>query len=245
MSSIDHKQLLATYENDGVVRIPGFFDAAALERIRAALDRYIREVAPGVPAADRVLEADGKSVRNLWRMQDHDPFFAELAKHPAIADLVGLMVRGRPVLMAVESFCKPARVGSAVPHHQDNAYFCQCPPDVLTVWIALDRTSEFNGAVRYILGSHKRGLLSHQASLVAGNSIGLAQPPDASEPEFCAVLEPGDIVVHHSEVIHRSERNTSDRPRRGLLLVYRGEHTRTDPRLQAEYEAARTKLGPA
>jgi ectoine hydroxylase-related dioxygenase (phytanoyl-CoA dioxygenase family) len=144
--------------------------------------------------------------------------------------------------MAVESFNKPARVGSAVPSHQDNAYFCQSPPDVLTVWVALDVTDESNGAVCYVPGSHKEGLRPHRASLVAGNSIGLADPPDSSVTEFCAVLSPGDVVIHHCEVIHHSGPNFGDRPRRGLLLVYRGEHTQTDPRLQAKYEEARAKL---
>ena len=48
------------------------------------------------------------------------------------------MVHGEPVSMGVETFNKPAKVGSGVPPHQDNAYFCLTPPDALTIWIALD-----------------------------------------------------------------------------------------------------------
>ncbi len=231
------------YEEEGFVRLGGFFPPAELERIRDALERYVRDIAPRLPPADRVLEADGTSVRNLWRMQAHDTFFAELAQRPAITSLVGRLVRGEPVLMAVESFCKPARVGSAVPYHQDNAYFCQAPPDVLTVWVALDPTTEANGAVRYVPGSHRYGVLAHKPSFVQGNSFGLAEPPDpATTDEICAEMQPGDIVIHHSQIIHRSTPNTSPNPRRGLLLVYRGQHTQTDPRLQAEYDAARAAL---
>ena len=240
---MDRQQVLSDYERDGFVRIRGFFAPSEVESIRAALQRYIRDVAPRVPTDDRVLEADGRSVRNLWRMQDHDAFFAALGQRPEIVSLAGLLAHGEPVLMAVESFCKPARVGSAVPFHQDNAYFCQSPPDVLTVWIALDPTNEANGAVHYIPGSHNRGLLPHVASGVQGNSIGLADPPDpAGVTDVVAELQPGDIMVHHSQVLHRSGPNTSENPRKGLLLVYRGAHTQTDPRLKAEYDAARARL---
>ena len=72
----------------------------------------------------------------------------------ALVDLVAPLVNGPLAVMAVESFNKPARVGSPVPPHQDNAYFCQEPADVLTVWIALDPATQENGAVEYFLGSH-------------------------------------------------------------------------------------------
>jgi ectoine hydroxylase-related dioxygenase (phytanoyl-CoA dioxygenase family) len=39
------------------------------------------------------------------------------------------------------------KVGSGVPYHQDIAYFCQPPPDMLTVWIAIDAVTEANGTV--------------------------------------------------------------------------------------------------
>ncbi len=37
-------------------------------------------------------------------------------------------VCGGPQQAAVETFNKPARVGSGVPRHQDKACFCQMPP---------------------------------------------------------------------------------------------------------------------
>ena len=238
---MNSQQAFAEFEASGFVRMPGFFSSEETDAIRSALNRYVTEIAPQVPPADRVLEADGASVRNLWRMQHHSPFFAELAERPRILELVSLLVRGRAVLMAVESFCKPARVGSAVPYHQDNAYFCQSPPDVLTLWVAVDRTDQANGAVYYVPGSH-RELLPHAPSGVQGNSIGLLRPPAPGTPEVCAVLEPGDVVFHHCQTIHRSGPNSSDKPRRGLLLVYRGEQTQTDPVLKSQYEAALAQL---
>ena len=126
------------YERDGVVRMPGLLTETGLQQVRVRLEQYHRDVFPLLPPGDVVLEADGRTVRNYWRMQQHSPFFRGLADATAIRRLVGRLVHGEPELAAVELFNKPAKVGSAVPPHQDNAYFCQTPPDMLTVWVALD-----------------------------------------------------------------------------------------------------------
>lgn len=240
LTMIDLDAAAADYERDGCIRVRGFFDAAGVAAIREALDRYFREIAPTLPESDVVFEADGVSVRNLWRMEKHDPFFGELAARPAIRRLVARLVRGEPVLLGVEIFNKPARVGSGVPPHQDNAYFCQMPPDVLTVWVAIDAATEANGPIFYIRGSQGQ-MLPHQPSGVKGNSMGLAVGFDKSDP-FVGTLEPGDALVHHCQTIHYSSPNKTDHPRCGLLMVFRGSHTQYDPLLRAAYEAGRATV---
>lgn len=232
--------LVQRYERDGCVRVRGFFNAEALSDVRRELDRYEREVVPGLPESDRTLEADGKTVRNLWRMERHDPFFDRLARAPEVLELVRSLVHGEPLLMAVETFHKPARIGSGVPPHQDNAYFCQAPPDVLTIWIALGAVTEANGPVFYLMGSHRGGTRAHRPSGVAGNSMGLVNMPAHEDADvFRGTLEPGDALIHHCETIHWSARNQTDRPRCGLLMVFRGAHTAQDPKLKEAYDAAR------
>jgi ectoine hydroxylase-related dioxygenase (phytanoyl-CoA dioxygenase family) len=232
--------LARCYERDGCARVRGFFDAEVLSTVRHELDRYVREIVPTLPAADRTLEADGETVRNLWRMDQHDPFFDRLARAPEVLALVRELVHGEPLLMAVETFQKPARVGSGVPPHQDNAYFCQGPPDVLTVWIAMDAVTEANGPVFYLRGSHREGTRAHRPSGVAGNSMGLAEMPSHEDGDvFRGTLEPGDALIHHCETIHWSARNDTDKPRRGLLMVFRGAHTAPDPKLKGAYDATR------
>ncbi|MGC1275115.1 MAG: phytanoyl-CoA dioxygenase family protein [Planctomycetaceae bacterium] len=228
------------YRRDGVVRVRRLFDEDQVSELRKNIERYQSELVPGLPAGDYTLEPDRRSIRNLWRMQEHDPYFASLAERSTLRDLVRPLVNGEPVLMGVETFNKPALVGSAVPPHQDNAYFCQSPPDVLTVWVAVDPATIENGAVEYSLGSH-RELLPHVASGVKGNSFGLAELPPADRfKRFHGTVDPGDALVHHSQTIHQSEPNRTAHSRLSLIFVYRGEQTRTDERLQEEYRRAQT-----
>lgn len=240
MSELDR---VSAYEQNGCIRVRAFLDAQTLRTTRSELFRYVRDVVPRLPACDRTFEADGTTVRNLWRMEQHDSYFDAFARRPEVLAMVGDLVHGEPVLMAVETFNKPARVGTGVPPHQDNAYFCQAPPDVLTIWIAMDAATEANGPIFYLKGSHRRGTLPHRPSGVAGNSMGLAKmPPHEDADIFRGTLEAGDALVHHCETIHWSAPNKTDFPRCGLLLVFRGAHTAHDPELKKAYESARAAV---
>lgn len=243
---IDVRQMLQDYERDGVVLIRQFLTAERVAEMRREIDRYIREDLAAKPADARTLEADGTTVRNLWRLEQHNETLRQFAEQPAMREFIRPLVHGEPVLIAVETFNKPARIGSAVPYHQDNAYFCQTPPDVLTVWIALEAVTRANGPVFFVKGSQTPGVLPTKPSGVRGNSIGLAEPPDVPLAEqFCALLAPGDATIHHCNTIHHSAPNQSDHSRLGLLLVYRGSHTQTDAKLKATYSIAAARTPPA
>ncbi|HRQ88576.1 MAG TPA: phytanoyl-CoA dioxygenase family protein, partial [Bacteroidia bacterium] len=238
--------LLADYERDGVAIVRSFLSPEEVAAIRAELDRYIREDLPSKPLDARTLEADEKTVRNLWRLEQHSDCFREFGHRADLLAVIAPLVKGEPVLAGVETFNKPARIGSGVPPHQDNAYFCQDPPDMLTVWIAIDAVTEANGPVTYLKGSHRLGPLPTKPSGVRGNSIGLAETPEAGEDErLVALLEPGDASIHHCETIHYSAPNTTDQARLGFLLVYRGSHTVTDPARKDAYSVAAAMTPPA
>ena len=144
----DPPRLLQDYERDGVVLIRQFFSADEVAAVRAELERYIRDDLASKPADAATMEADGATVRNLWRLELHNDKLRALAAREDIRKLLAPLVHGEPVLAAVETFNKPARLGSGVPCHQDNAYFCQTPPDMLTVWIAIDAVTQANGNQR-------------------------------------------------------------------------------------------------
>jgi ectoine hydroxylase-related dioxygenase (phytanoyl-CoA dioxygenase family) len=230
------------YEADGFVKIEPFYNGEQLQEIERELRRYIDEQVPNLPNGDVIFEpellADGtRAIRNLFRIDRHAPFFRELAREPGLLKLVGRLVHGEPLAVGVETFSKPAYVGSVVPYHQDNAYFNLEPPDSLTCWIALDDSTPENGCVYYARGSHHH-LRPHQASGVKGNSLRMSERPSAGEfEEVAGILPRGGAILHHCLLMHRSEPNRSARSRRGLLYVYRGAHCRLDEAGDNAYRA--------
>ena len=159
----------------------------------------------------------------------------------AVADS---LVNGKAVLRAVQTFSKPAKVGSPVPQHQDNAYFCLTPPDSFTMWVAVDPATEENGPVHYLPGSHLRGSFEHEYSGQPGNSLKMSRPqPVDGGKAFRALMQPGDVIFHHCKVVHFSGANKSDKPRVGMVIPYAGSHVQTDGDLKKIYDAVSAKVG--
>jgi ectoine hydroxylase-related dioxygenase (phytanoyl-CoA dioxygenase family) len=177
-------------------------------------------------------------------MEKYSEYFAALAQAPELLNLAEAVFNDEPVSMGVELFGKPARVGSVVPFHQDNAYFNLSPDDALTVWVALADVTEANGCVRYLERTHKLGNLPHRPSGVKGNSMMLCELPPGDWPETRGLIRRGDAIIHHCNTIHRSDPNVSDYDRPGLLFVYKSIRCHIDePRAQVyrEISAAAAK----
>lgn len=211
------------FAEDGYLILPDIFSPSELAPISEEVDRVIAGESGYMPEHDLVWEpnSDPPRLRNAFRLHIYSDFFLQIAKTPALVEAVGRIL-GHPLrLYGAQLFAKPAGVGTEVPAHQDMPYWPFAPYEMLTAWIALDESTIENGCVRMVAGSHKLGLLPHEASGVAGNSLGLrSHPAVQSLPEHTIELSRGSCVLHHCLTVHRSEANTSLQPRRGLTFVY-------------------------
>jgi phytanoyl-CoA hydroxylase len=168
-----------------------------------------------------------------------DAYFADYANHPRWHALARALVGEGVTCMGPEWFNKPPESDSPTPPHQDNYYFNLAPPNVATIWLALDPVDDANGCLRYVAGSHRRGVRPHGRSNVLGFSQGITDYGDADRADEVAIrLQPGDAVGHSGNTIHRAEPNRSARHRRAFAMVFRGESCRRDEEAFARYQAA-------
>ena len=96
--------------------------------------------------------------------------------------------------------------------------------------------------MRYVNGSHLRGYRTHAKSQILGFSQGIMDyTTDEFNREVAAVMQPGDVVVHHGMTIHRADANLSQtRHRRSFAMVFRGVCCQRDEEAFARYsESAR------
>jgi phytanoyl-CoA hydroxylase len=234
-------ELKALYDRDGYVVVRQLLSPADFKELTATLDRYIRDVVPTLPDK-HAFYVDRNRPETLKQLQhmDLDPYFRDYAQHPTWLALARALLGEEAHVQAPEWFNKPPGQEAPTPPHQDNYYFNLKPPNVLTIWLALDPVSTENGCLRYVRGSHRHGVRPHGRSHVLGFSQGITDygPADvAGEVEIH--LQPGDAVVHHGEMIHRAEPNRSpDRQRRAFAMVCKGVSCRRDEEAYARYEAA-------
>ena len=202
-------QQLRRYHEDGYV-VPDFrLDDEALAYIKSAHDRLLtkhpqfRDYCPALLA--------------------FDTGFLNVARTPAVLDMVAQIVGDDFALWNSSFFAKPARVGSKTPWHQDGEYWPIRPLATCSVWIAVDAATTENGCLRVIPGSHRRARLgAHDHNDAPGLSLPLEIRPNEYDERTARdiELEAGQISLHDVFLIHGSEPNRSSHPRRGMTLRY-------------------------
>ncbi len=228
---------------NGFVRLEAYLTPEEVQNLEKNLQRYLSEIAPGLPPTDVFYEIQGRAetLKQMQKMEAHDPFFQSITVLPKFAKLAEALLDTPVVLRGVELFNKPAGIGKPTPPHQDGYYFCLVPSQAVTLWFPLDPVSEENGCIRYVRGSHRKGIRPHRVSNILGFSQGLSDWGSEDEAaEVKALASPGDLLAHHCDLIHRADANPSRISRRALAIVYDAASATIDEAAQARYKQSST-----
>ena len=92
--------------------------------------------------------------------------------------------------------------------------------NIVTVWLAIDRTTPENGAMSVIPGSHDNGFSNYQKVDVESNIFGeeIVEVDESRAVTF--QLEPNECSLHESRIIHGAKANTSENRRAGYTMRY-------------------------
>lgn len=156
-------------------------------------------------------------------------------------DVYGLLTRSQQLVDSVDSLLdnpasavchfhsklmqKEPRVGGAWEWHQDYGYWYKneflLPEQMMSVMVAITDANQENGCLQVIKGSHKMGRVEHG---FAGEQVGASQryvdlALKTMEHVFVE-LKAGDVLFFHSNILHRSEANLSDKPRWSMISCY-------------------------
>ncbi len=234
-----HTAYKTDYDRDGHALIPEFLTKEEMAELEHHLDRYIRETVPALPATHAFYQ-DRSHPETLKQLQfmEEDPFFEELPRRDKWMNLAETLV-GEPARPSVEWFDKPPRTRHVTPPHQDNFYFCLTPAHVVTFWLALDFVDDENGSLRYVTGSHLQSIRPHKPTKIIGFSQGITDfGAEDRAAEVVVRMRPGDLVLHHGNMIHSANANRSKcRHRRAFAIVYKGESCRLDEEASRRYRA--------
>lgn len=155
-------------------------------------------------------------------LHELDPFFRKVTlQNERLRALVrDLKFHHDPVALQSMVITKQPRIGGQVPEHNDSTFLYTEPPTALGFWIALEKCTPENGALSFLPGSHLTTPITKRFVRLPGGGTGFEQlvPPELHIPLISGkyILEacdPGDLVLIHGSVLHKSERNTSARTR--------------------------------
>ncbi|HET7001227.1 MAG TPA: phytanoyl-CoA dioxygenase family protein [Puia sp.] len=175
-------------------------------------------------------DLSGKKTRlSLWFTPGND-VFGYLTRSERMVHAVAQLLDSQAPVCHFHSklMQKEPRVGGAWEWHQDYGYWYKnqfmFPDQLISVMTALTKANRENGCLQVIRGSHKLGRVNHGFSgeQVGADMVMVNNALQTMELVYCE-LAPGDALIFHSNLLHRSEANLSDQPRWSVISCYNSQ----------------------
>lgn len=151
-----------------------------------------------------------------------DPFWVRLIADERLLDVAEQFIGPNIALFASHYISKPPFDGQPVLWHQDGSYWPLRPMDVVTLWLAVDDSTPENGCMQVIPRTQHTELQKMKKRTDVANVLNSEIDPTLVDLDKAVdiVLKAGDVSVHHPNIIHGSNANTSPHRRAGLTIRY-------------------------
>jgi len=219
---LNHEEV-QVFNRDGYVIRPHFFSEAEISKLYSVAvgDTVVRS-----HAVDLNDQTGKKTKLTLWFTPGNDIYSLLIRSERMIKSVEKLLDSTAPVChFHTKLMQKEPKVGGAWEWHQDYGYWYKnqflFPDQLVSVMIALTEANQANGCLQVIKGSHKLGRVNHG---FAGEQVGadmvMVNHALQTMEHVYVEIQPGDALFFHSNLLHRSEANTSDHPRWSLISCY-------------------------
>ncbi len=160
----------------------------------------------------------GRNRRFLAHRHEEFPDLERFLLAGSAADVAARLLGDQCLLFNEQFVVKGADSGASFAWHQDSAYVGFDHEPYLSVWIALDDTTEENGCL-YVLGRNldRDGRIDPHAWVEETREL---NGYDGKEQGRAIECRAGGIVVFSSLTLHRSGPNTTRSVRRAYLAQY-------------------------
>lgn len=200
------------YRRDGYVLYHDqLFKPDEMERLRTIFEEQLAQ--KGEKLSDELDTPHFRDARLLQFLMDDK-----------VLDLVEPITGKDIVLWSSHFICKDPFIGRATPWHEDSAFWegrLTGYDNIVTVWLALDRSNKENGCMSVVPGTHSNGFSKYTEADLSRNTFRrqIAETVDESKVVYFE-LEPGECSLHDAKIVHGAKPNTSRHRRCGYTMRY-------------------------
>jgi ectoine hydroxylase-related dioxygenase (phytanoyl-CoA dioxygenase family) len=142
-----------------------------------------------------------------------------------VLDLVEPFIGPNIGLFSSHFISKDPYKGRATPWHEDSAFWkprFNRFDKIITLWLAIDRSTRENGCMRVIPGTQANGFSEYSAMDSGMNTFNAGIAPEKIDESQAVYfeLERGECSLHDSRIIHGALANTSPHRRCGYTMRY-------------------------
>jgi ectoine hydroxylase-related dioxygenase (phytanoyl-CoA dioxygenase family) len=214
---------IAQYHKDGYIIIKNFCSQAEVDKMYKIA---LADDAMAKNALDLNDQTGKKTKLSLWFTPGND-IFGYLTRSERMLNRVAQVLDSTAPVCHFHSklMQKEPKVGGAWEWHQDYGYWYKnqfmFPDQLVSVMVALTPANKENGCIQVIKGSHKLGRVNHGfAGEQVGADMTMVNNALATMEIVYVEIEAGDALFFHSNILHRSEANTSEHPRWSIISCY-------------------------
>ena len=236
---------IKSYQEDGAVLLKNVISRDWLDRVAAAIERDIVE--PGPFCHSYEPEDGGGRFHGNLRTWENDPEFHAYCFETDLPLIAARFFDASKVnLLYDQIFVKEPGTSNRTRWHNDQPYWPVRGWDVMSFWLALDPTTEENGRLEFVRGSHnwdrwfqpeRFGEIKDGADNTSyDDNPDYEKMPDieAARDDYDIIawdMEPGDVIAFHGMAVHGAGGNQRDDiRRRGYTVRYTGDDAWFDTR---------------
>lgn len=241
MVEINYK---AVWDRDGFIVLRNAIEPAMGEAMLDYVTRLVRDHEPGSPEVLTVNAPDGSPVQlacgsiiipekkpNPFAKNPEDHIskvfnlhrreaFKRFAASPVIVDVLE-QIMGPDIDCFQSQFIFKNAGAWGQPWHQDSYYMPLDQLPQVGVWLAVTEATLENGCLSVLPGSHREAIHDTVPDQRPGANYGYVEIVDcdfsAAQP---ILMQPGDVLIFHSFLMHRSEDNHSKGRRAAAVFHY-------------------------
>ncbi len=224
MLTPDEKQF---YDENGYVLKQELASSEEIEKVQAEIhdihSRMAKQSIDGVEVAWEEFDDPNipPRIKQLMQSELVSPTLNKILRSGAMLDIIEQLIGPDISLFHSKLLPKDAKDGTAIPWHQDYAYWDldDNRPLMVNCQLAIDTTTQDNGCIQFVPGSHKWGLQEHERGQ---EKFRLFLPGHYHERDDAVPveMEPGAGVFFNALIIHGSAANTSTHARRMNTFAY-------------------------
>jgi len=168
-------------------------------------------------------------VRRLRQVYNRDILFRAWMEEPEIRPILQQVLNDRVVITTAHHnsiMTKTPYYSQATSWHQDKRYWRYSDDNLVSVWLALDNEDSHNGVLEFIPGSHLMHFNSEQFDEKEYFREELSENQDLITQKESTTLKKGDIIIFHALLLHRANKNSTDKAKISFVYTVKGEQTK-------------------
>ena len=231
-----NSEQLKSFEENGFLLIRDFLDKKSCEIIKEVAKVHLKYKIEPIETEYEYIGIDKDifktSVRRLRQVYDRDIVFKEWMTNKKIRPILEQVLKEPPVLVTAHHNSIMTKLAGTSTHtcwHRDSRYWHYDGKNLVSIWLALGKEDSQNGVLEFIPKSHKMQLSEESFDKKSFFREDYEINKELVAKKVSFELNAGDIVLFHSELLHRANANKSDKDKISFVYTVKGKSVKALP----------------